>query len=291
MAALQALHEARRHPHALQATRCCQPHAQLPAAPAPAAAAQPETRRPVHLQVDAVREARMEAQQARYELERAHGELGDLRRRVAALSAQQRPAADAATTAGAGDSAALEAARLEAADARCCQQLAELELAKQLDALQELQWQLDCVVAQLGLTGGDGGAGSGAGATPAAAQAPEQHLPLLLAKVEELRHAQLELGETKRWLAAAEASLAHARSCQQPAAELRLNAEPGGAPEAAELSPRGHQLVGQLLRENEELRQRLAEAEVSAGRAPCHIQHSCLSAAAESCSRLRWPVV
>lgn len=244
----------------------------------------------------------MEAQQARYELQRAHDEMGELRQHVAALSAQ-RPAAAAATAGISSDvSAALEAARLEAADARCCQQLAELELSKQLDALQELQWQLDCVVGQLGLQGGSMLPSAGAsGASPAAAAAgapalvtaggagPEEHLPLMLAKVEELRAAQLELGETKRRLAAAEAALADTRQRNpHPAAAATaaaVAAVPGGREEVCR-GQEGRQLVGQLLQENEELRRRLAEAEVRArGEAsvpsmcPCGVQlqsrHAC----------------
>lgn len=59
--------------------------------------------------------------------------------------------------------AALEDAQLEVQGYKCKLGIAELELAKQLDALRELQWQLDSVVAQLGLQqqlGGTGGGGN-----------------------------------------------------------------------------------------------------------------------------------
>lgn len=205
-------------------------------------------------QVDAVRQARLEAANSHARLEDAHVELVALRHQVAELAAQQQ--GQAATPAAATLEAALQEARLDAVDARCKARLAELELAKQLDALQELQWQLDCVVAQLGLAPD---AAASAAVPPAAGPAaptlpgvPSSHVDhmLLLSKVEELRCAQLELGECHRRLAATEAVLAAAR------------ADPAGAPAAvADLGPAGRQLVGELLAENEHLRRALCSSE------------------------------
>ena len=203
-------------------------------------------------QVDAVRQARLEAANSRARLEDAHVELVALRHQVAELAAQQQ----GQTPAAAALEAALQEARLDAVDARCKARLAELELAKQLDALQELQWQLDCVVAQLGLAPD---AAASAAVPPAAGPAaptlpgvPSSHVDhmLLLSKVEELRCAQLELGECRRRLAATEAVLTAAR------------ADPAGAPAAgADLGPAGRQLVGELLAENEHLRRALCSSE------------------------------
>lgn len=215
-----------------------------------------------------MREARLDAQQCRYQLQRAHDDLADLRQQVAALSSAAPASAD------------VEAARMEAADCRYKQQLAELELAKQLDALQELHWQLDSVVSQLGLqpapsTSGGGGQAAPAGpaaaaAAPTSASAAVDHLQLL-AKVEELRHSKLQLDEYKRRLAAAEAQLAvaqgRAATHQQDAASaapgvaVPAGQQPGGT-HGDELGAGGRVLVGELLQENEALRWRLAEAEV-----------------------------
>lgn len=234
-----------------------------------------------------MRQARLEAATCHYQLEQAHGELAALRQQVAALAqahaqqqAQQQGAASPA--AAAAWEAALQAARLEAADSKYKLQLTELELEKQLDALQELQWQLECVVCQLGLAppGGGGGrgaatdaAGTGAGAAPDAAPTPAIDHMLLLGKVEELRAAQVQLAENKRRLAAAEAA-ATAAEARVPAGQPQGAGQPAGlaVPAAAAgcaadggsaLGACGQELLGSLLGENQALRARLAEAEVS----------------------------
>ena len=266
------------------------------------------------LQVEAVHQARLEAQQYCYQLRQAHNELEELRQQVVALHGQQQQQQrqqrlqqhdrlPAAVEEAAGLEEQLQEARLEAADHKLAKQLAELELAKQLDALQELQWQLSCVVAQLGLgpNGSQGGApcGGGTGSSDWAAAPPDaaavpasdkvDHM-LLLSKVEELRMAQLELQEYKRRLAFAEAQLAAAAQQEQEARQQRgpgassTGAQPGPGTAVPvhqesrsgewgsggggislvppQLGAGGRQLVGELVHENEQLRRRLAEAEV-----------------------------
>lgn len=219
-----------------------------------------------------MRVARLEAASCHNQLELAQCELGALRQQVAGLAAAQQrtcppPAADS-------QHEALQAARLEAADSRYQLRLTELELAKQLDALQELQWQLECVVAQLGLQPVAGTAAPGSqAAAGAAATAPSSAAPaaidheLLLAKVEELRCAQLQLGEYKRRLAAAEAQLAAAPLQQHEA--LAPPRQPGVAvpAHAADAAGGGSQqpldeMVGTLVGENAQLRRELVAAEV-----------------------------
>lgn len=234
-------------------------------------------------QVEAVRQARLEAAACHYQLEQAHGELAELRQQVTAWAHAQRGRDVGAGAAAAAQwEEALQAARLEAADNKYKLQLTELELAKQLDALQELQWQLECVVCQLGLAPPGGSAAAGArpaaaasaaaaGAPPAAPPGPPIDYMLLLGKVEELRSAQVQLAECQRRLAQAEAALAaaEARSAagQQGAPGVALPAAAAAAHPAADgsmpLSAGGQELVSCLLGENVQLRARLAEAKVS----------------------------
>lgn len=226
-----------------------------------------------------MRQARLEAAACRYQLEQARGELADLRLQVTALAHPQRGRDVGAGSAAAAQwEEALQAARLEATDNKYKLQLTELELAKQLDALQELQWQLECVVCQLGLAPPSGSAAAGpaaaasaaaAVAAPAATPAPPIDHMLLLAKVEELRSAQVQLAECQRRLAQAEAALAaaEARSAagQQGAPGVAVPAAAAAHPAAdgsIPLGTGGQELVGCLLGENVQLRARLAEAEV-----------------------------
>lgn len=241
-----------------------------------------------------MRQARLEAARCRYQLEQAHGELAGLRQQVAALAAAQAQAQaqPGAAACPAAWEDVLQAARLEAADSKFKLQLTELELAKQLDALQELQWQLECVACQLGGVPGGGGGGGGAGPDAAgagtgapAAPAPAIDHMLLLGKVEELRAAQLQLAEYKRRLAAAEAAAAAAEArapagqpqCARPLAGLAVPAAAvGSTPGRSDgLGACGQELLGSLLGENEQLRARLAEAEVSQGREPA-LRVTCL---------------
>lgn len=226
------------------------------------------------LQADALRTARLDAAQARYQLEAAQAELDDLRHQVAAAlsSAAQPPASTQLEE-------QLAAARLEAADAHHRLQLTELELAKQLDALGELQWQLDCVVQQLGLGAGIGGDGAttfpvtapGSG-QDASAATPD--LMELLSRVEELQHTRLHLGESQRRLAAAERELARRQrqAADAPPVGVAVPAgadEPGSGGGSSELGAGGRQLVAEVVGENQALRQRLADAEVRSERCLC----------------------
>lgn len=150
-------------------------------------------------------------------------------------------------------------------------------------------------MAQLGLAapataGGGGGTRAGAavelaaaGTAPSIGAAPgmdeAQHLVQLLVKVEELRHAQTQLSECQRRLAATEAQLAAQRQAQvgrrghQPGLAVPAPRDRAGSDEGestacgaegdgGELGEGGRLLVGELLQENEALRRRLAEAEV-----------------------------
>lgn len=243
------------------------------------------------LQVEAVRQARLEAQAHCFRLEQAQNELEHLRQHATVLEQQLQAQAVTAPCASMGPGcaadAALQEARLQAADERYARQLAELELAKQLDALGELQWQLECVVAQLGLQPKQVPPTAQHPAVPATTPCAIDHM-LLLGKVEELRQAQLQIGEFKRRLARAEAQLQRQQdqqgqgACGPPSrtpglavpAELEGVGDPGSAAcratghgsepcEGQLLGEGGRQLVGELLSENEALRQQLAEAEVS----------------------------
>jgi hypothetical protein len=234
-----------------------------------------------------LQQARLEAQQYRLQLEQACRELEQLRSQRSQQDQEQQRQHQPAVAAE-----ELQEARLAVSDSRYKLQLTELELAKQLDALQELQWQLDCVVAQLGLQPvqqQQGGTGSGSGCCsgrPDAAQAEPEAEPayttpvdymMLLSKVEELSMVQLQMEEYKRRLAFAEAQLAGAahshagtraqppqpqqHNCQQPGVALPAAQELGSSSDCAELGASGKQLVGELLQENEALRRRLGEAE------------------------------
>ncbi|KAL4457351.1 hypothetical protein ABPG75_012216 [Micractinium tetrahymenae] len=238
-------------------------------------------------EVEAVRQARLEAQACSFQLEQAQNELEHLRQHAAALEQHAAAACCAGAGAGCAAEAALQEARLQAADERYARQLTELELAKQLDALGELQWQLECVVAQLGLQPPPAPAAAQHPAQPATPASTIDHM-LLLGKVEDLRQAQLQLGEYKRRLARAEAQLQHQQRQQQQqqqqqqesgrwppptpgmAVSAGLEGAPGRIASSASgsepstgqlLGEGGRQLVGELLNENEALRQRLADAE------------------------------
>ncbi len=227
-----------------------------------------------------MRQARLEASACRYQLEQAHCELTELRQQVAALAHAQR-GRDVGAGAVAAWEEAVQAARLEAADSKYKLQLTELELAKQLDVLQELQWQLECVVCQLGLMPPAGSAAAGAGsaaaagaagpsAAPTAAPAPAIDHMLLLGKVEELRCAQVQLAECQRRLSSTEAALAAAEARSTAVGLHGVAVPPAAALPAADgsmpLSLGGQELVGSLLGENEQLRARLADAEVRRSR-------------------------
>ncbi|PRW57851.1 centriole proteome [Chlorella sorokiniana] len=231
-------------------------------------------------EVEAVRQARLEAATCRYQLEQAHGELAELRQQVAAL-AQVQGGRDVGAGAAAAWEEALQAARLEAADSKYKLQLTELELAKQLDALQELQWQLECVVCQLGLAPPGGSAAPGAGQAVAgsaaagfdnpSAPAPAIDHMLLLGKVEELRSAQVQLAECQQRLVQAEAALtaAEARGAAGQQAPAGVAVPDAAAHPAGDgsmpLGAGGQELVSCLLGENKQLRARLADAEAGEG--------------------------
>lgn len=229
------------------------------------------------LQINALKEARLQALEQGQQLEDGQCEQ-DAGPRWA--PARQQDGAPARCCCGAA--AHLVDARLQAADDSCKLQLTKLELLNQMDALQELQWQLDCVVAQLGL-GPQGAAGSaeahGASSSepahdPGAASAHNIDYMAMLGKVEELRLAQLQLGECQRRLSRAEGELAAER--QRAAAQAQSAAEaysasqhqasaaaprPRSSSEVSELGAGGRGLVAELLQDNEELRGQLATAQ------------------------------
>jgi hypothetical protein len=242
------------------------------------------------LKVDALKQARLEALQSRFQLEQVQCELEGLRQRVEQDAAQQQqqpqpwqpvvneglPSQQAAHCCRAA--AELFEVRMQAADDRYKLQLSELELLKQVDALQELQWQLDCVVAQLGLQPDQEGFSEGAAPSGGPPMAPRVDHMLLLSKMEDLRLAQVHLEEHKRRLVRAEGQLAASQArCavleqgqqqqqqqqqyQQHAATTGHHEPPVPPGSNTELGSGGRELVGELLQDNQVLRRQLEEAE------------------------------
>ena len=203
-------------------------------------------------QVDSLRKARLQAADYKFALERATNELEAKGQALEQLQARVDALAAAAAAPPAALEAELRAARADAERSKRKLAAAELELARQLDALQELQGRLDAVVGQLALE--------------RQWQRPQQPQQsgvalssehdalssklLLSSTTEELRSARLAAEEYKRRLALAELQLSAARAAAatadaplQPAATGESARTHGAGSPGALLRPRA---VGEL---------------------------------------------